>query len=67
LDFVGDLEKKRSISSYVFTLAGGPICWMPNLQERITLSTIVAKYIVVLHAFNEGIWLKGLLGEYVKV
>jgi hypothetical protein len=32
-DFVGDLEKRRSTSGYVFTLVGGPICWMSKLQN----------------------------------
>ena len=33
--FVGDLDKRRSTSSYVFTLAGGAISWMSKLQETI--------------------------------
>jgi hypothetical protein len=28
LDFAGDLDKRRSTSGYVFTLAGGNISWM---------------------------------------
>ena len=27
-DFAGDLDKRRSTSGYVFTLAGGAISWM---------------------------------------
>jgi len=30
--FAGDLDKRRSTSSYVFTLAGGAISWMSKLQ-----------------------------------
>ena len=30
-DFAGDLDKRRSTSGYVFTLAGGAISWMSNL------------------------------------
>jgi hypothetical protein len=30
-DFVGDLDKMRSTSGYVFTLAGGAISWMSKL------------------------------------
>jgi hypothetical protein len=26
--FAGDLDKRRSTSSYVFTFAGGPVSWM---------------------------------------
>jgi hypothetical protein len=55
-NFVGDLDKRRSTSGYVFTLAGGPICWMSKLQNTIAS-----------HACKEAIWLKGLLGEFGKV
>ena len=27
-DYVGDLDKRRSITGYVFTCAGGPVCWI---------------------------------------
>jgi hypothetical protein len=30
-DFAGDLDKRRSTSGYVFTLAGGAISWMSKL------------------------------------
>ena len=33
-DFAGDLDKKMSTSSYVFTLIGGAISWMSKLAKR---------------------------------
>ena len=30
-NFAGDLDKRRSTSGYVFTLAGGAISWMSKL------------------------------------
>ena len=41
-DFAGDLDKRRSTSGYVFTLAGGAISWMSKLQNIVALSTIEA-------------------------
>jgi hypothetical protein len=41
-DFAGDLDKRRSTSGYVFTLAGGPISWMSKLQNIVSLSTTEA-------------------------
>ena len=38
-DYAGDLDKRRSTTSYVFTLAGGAISWMSKLQEIVALST----------------------------
>eukprot|EP00253_Pinus_taeda_P005893 PITA_05893 len=59
----GDLDKRRSTTGYVFTLAGGVISWMSKLQETIALSTTKAKYIAASDASKEAIWLKGLLDE----
>eukprot|EP00253_Pinus_taeda_P016064 PITA_16064 len=60
----GDLDKKRSTSGYVFTLAGGAISWMSKLLNVVALSTTEAKYIVASRACKEVVWLKGLLGEF---
>ena len=38
-DFAGDLDKRRSTSRYVFTLAGGAIIWMSKIQFTVSLST----------------------------
>ena len=62
-DFTGDLDKRRSTSGYVFTLDGGPIIWMSNLQETVALSTTKVEYIVSSHACKEAIWLRGLQRE----
>lgn len=35
--FTGDLDKRRSTFGYIFTLAGGPICWMSKLQNIIVV------------------------------
>eukprot|EP00253_Pinus_taeda_P006983 PITA_06983 len=63
----GDLDKRRSTTGYVFTLAGGAISWMSKLQETIALSTTEAEYIAALDASKEAIWLKGLLDEIGKM
>jgi hypothetical protein len=38
-DFVGDLDKRRAISSYVFSLCGSAMSWRASLQSITTLST----------------------------
>eukprot|EP00253_Pinus_taeda_P023901 PITA_23901 len=63
----GDLDKRRSTSGYVFTLAGGAISWMSKLQNIVALSTTEAEYIAASHACKEAIWLKGLFGEFGKL
>eukprot|EP00253_Pinus_taeda_P019340 PITA_19340 len=66
-NFAGDLDKKRSTSGYVFTLAGGAISWMSKLQNIVALSTTEAEYITSSHACKEAIWLKGLFGEFGRL
>eukprot|EP00253_Pinus_taeda_P028064 PITA_28064 len=63
----GDLDKRRSTSRYVFTLAGGAISWMSKLQNIVALSTTEAEYIAASHACKEAVWLKGLLGEFGRL
>eukprot|EP00253_Pinus_taeda_P010244 PITA_10244 len=59
----GELDKRRSTTRYVFSLASGAISWMSKLQERVALSTVEVEYIAALDASKEAIWLKGLLDE----
>ena len=54
-DYAGDLDKRRSTTGYVFTLAGGPICWRSILQSTVALSTTEAEYMAVTEAFKEAI------------
>jgi len=30
-DYAGDLDNRRSITGYVFTLNGGPVCWWSTI------------------------------------
>jgi hypothetical protein len=38
-NFVGDLDRRRSTSGYVFAFAGGHVSWMPKIQKIVDLST----------------------------
>jgi len=60
--FMGDLDKRRSLTAYVFTLGGCAISWKATLQSTIALSTTEAEYMAVTEGVKEAIWLKGLLG-----
>lgn len=54
-DFVGGLDKMRSTSGYVFTLAGGVVSWISKLHNVVSLFTIKVEYMVVSHACKEEI------------
>lgn len=62
-DFGGDLDKKRSLSGYVFTVGGNTVSWKSSLQPVVALSTTEAEYIALTEAVKEAIWIKELLRE----
>ncbi|KAH9672574.1 hypothetical protein KPL70_017783 [Citrus sinensis] len=62
-DFAGDLDKRKSIIGYVFTLAGAAISWVSKLQTVVALSTTEAEYMAVTQACKEAIWIQRLLEE----
>ncbi|KAG8486697.1 hypothetical protein CXB51_020179 [Gossypium anomalum] len=62
-DFAGDLDRRRSLTGYVFTIGGCAISWKATLQTIVALSTTEAEYIAITEACKEAIWLKGLFSE----
>ncbi|KAG8474611.1 hypothetical protein CXB51_031247 [Gossypium anomalum] len=62
-DFAGDLDRRRSLTGYVFTIGGYAISWKATLQTTIALSTTEVEYMAITEAYKEAIWLKGLFSE----
>ena len=60
-DYAGDLDKRRSLTSYLFTLSNCTINWKASLQSIVALSTAEAEYTAVAEAFKEAIWLRGMV------
>jgi hypothetical protein len=56
-----NLDKRRSLTAYVFTLRGCVISWKATLQSTIALLTTEVEYIVITEGVKEAIWVKGLL------
>ena len=46
-DYAGDLDKRRSLTGYVFTIGGCAVSWKTSLQATVVLSTTEAKYIAI--------------------
>nr|GEX59404.1 putative ribonuclease H-like domain-containing protein [Tanacetum cinerariifolium] len=63
LDYAGDLDKQKSTTGYVFTLARALVSWKSTLQSTTALSTTKAAYMAMIEAVKEASWLQGLLGE----
>ena len=62
-DYAGRLDDLRSTTGYVFTLAGGPICWRSMVQSLVALSTTESEYMALAEAGKEALWLKGFVNE----
>ncbi|KAH9670611.1 hypothetical protein KPL70_017043 [Citrus sinensis] len=67
-DYADDLDKRRSLTCYLFTLSGCTINWKASLQSVVALSTTEAEYTVLsvrksAEAFKEAIWLRGMVTE----
>ncbi|KAG8498213.1 hypothetical protein CXB51_006868 [Gossypium anomalum] len=63
VDFARDLDRRRSLTGYVFTIGGCTISWKATLQTTVALSTTEAEYMAITEAYKEVIWLKGLFSE----
>ena len=62
-DYAGDMDKKRSMSGYVFMFTGGAMSWQSHLQNCTPLSTTEAEYIAVAKPCKEAIWLAYLVKD----
>uniref|UniRef100_A0A3Q7FS12 COBRA C-terminal domain-containing protein n=1 Tax=Solanum lycopersicum TaxID=4081 RepID=A0A3Q7FS12_SOLLC len=54
-DYAGDVDTRRSMTGYVFTLGGSVVSWKATLQPTVTLSTTEAEYMALTEAAKEGI------------
>jgi transposase InsO family protein len=54
-------DDRRSVTGYVFKLAGGAISWQSKKQKTVALSTVEAEYMATTHACKEAIWWRSYL------
>lgn len=50
-------EDRHAISRYAFLFHGGAVSWAAKQQEIVLLSTTKSKYVAVIHASKEVLWL----------
>ncbi|XP_074342885.1 secreted RxLR effector protein 161-like [Apium graveolens] len=62
-DYAGDVDCRRSMTDYDFTLGGSIVSWKATLQPTVILSPTEAEYMALTEATKEGIWLKGLVSD----
>ena len=62
-DYAADTDSRRSVTGYLFMLAGVPISWQSRQQASVALSTMESEYMAACAAAQEAIWLRLLLKD----
>ena len=62
-DMAGDIDFRKSTSSYMIKFVGGAVTWQSRLQRCVALSTIEAEFISITEACKELLWVKKFLQE----
>jgi hypothetical protein len=66
-DYGGDLDRRRSLSGYVFTVGDCAVSWKARLQDTVALSTTEAEYMAIAEVTKEALWLKGIHSELCRI
>jgi hypothetical protein len=62
-DFANSVDDRRSITGYVFLLAGAPLSWNTMTQHTTALSTMESEYYAVCKTTQEALYLRMLCEE----
>jgi len=57
-DYAGDIDDRKSITGYVFTLAGGVVSWRSSKQSITASCTMYAEFIDCNEALGQALWFK---------
>lgn len=57
--YAADLDKKRSLTGYAFTICENLISWKSNVYHVVAFSTTEAEYVALSKDIKEVIWLQG--------
>jgi hypothetical protein len=60
-NWTGDIDTRKSTSSYVFILSSTAISWTSKKQTTTVISSTKARYMAYTLATKEAIWLRLLL------
>src|SRR6201996_6441500 len=62
-DWASNVDDRRSVTGYVFMLAGGAISWKTKKQPTVALSSVEAEYMAATQATKEAIWFRSFLTQ----
>lgn len=59
-DYGNDLDRRRSVTGYLFQVGTNTISWRSGLQPIVALSSTESEYMALNEAAKEALWIKGL-------
>ncbi|HVX00094.1 MAG TPA: Ty1/Copia family ribonuclease HI, partial [Candidatus Babeliaceae bacterium] len=62
-DWASNVDDRRSVTGYVFMLAGGAISWKTKKQPTVALYSVEAEYMAATQATKEAIWFRQFFFE----
>ena len=62
-DYGGCKDTRRSTSGFIFTMAGGAVCWSSKRQTTVALSTVEAEYVAMSRCAQQMVWMHSWLNE----
>jgi len=63
-DCAGDTDTRRSYTSYILMMNGGPISWKSCRPHNVSLSTSEAEFVAVSQAGQEAFYLRETLKDF---
>ena len=60
-DYAFDVDSRKSVTGYVFYVAGGPVSWKSQSQATVALSSAEAEYMALAAATQEAVHLRQLM------
>jgi len=62
-DYAGDLNDRKSTSSYIFLLSSGAVSWLSKKQPIVTLSTTEAEFVAAAECASQVVWMRRVLNQ----
>ncbi|XP_075486210.1 secreted RxLR effector protein 161-like [Primulina tabacum] len=62
-DFAGNIDTRKFLSGFTFTMYGTAVIWKATSQFVVALSTTQSEYLALSEGIKEALWLKGMVSE----